>query len=574
MYNEFYGFRTKPFQLTPDPDFLYLSSVHKKALACLTYGVEDQNGFVVITGEIGAGKTTLLRSLMKSLKKDILLARINNTRVTSQQLLEMILQDFGLDYHNKTKTQALAVLNAFLVEQYSNKRHVVLVIDESQNLSVALLEEVRMLSNLETDKGKLLQIILLGQPKLREKLNRPELEQLKQRVTVNYHIPPLDRDELERYIKHRLSVAGPPDAVDFSGEAVDEIFHFSKGIPRLTNIACDAALLAGYVAEQKTITAEMVREVIKDMGQEGWLTSTPGRVDTPAVPADGQLLEHLERLAARVEQLEHKERKTKLNVRDTLLESGRDEPVTEDIEQEKARLNELRQRLEEEKHYIEVVGKKLEQKEAALKKKEALLEQERLKILAMAQDLTAREEAIAGRESSARRNGFCVAPELPALEVFVLEHNEQLRIDTVNSLDAAGFCVHGCDSFTGMLNGLRDVPGRNVYPVVILDAGEMEVSEGREGFREMMKTLNDEYQSVGRIVTSAYPYYSLRREAHMSGVDFVLAKPDNLMVDGPRSGIFFKQYIDELTICLNRLYSRPRLLLDEYLANCAGKAND
>lgn len=265
MYNEFYGFKEKPFSLTPDPHFLYLSSVHKKALAYLTYGLEDRKGFITVTGEVGAGKTTLIRALMHRVDANTTIARIINTTISSLQMLKMIVRDFGIEVASATKEDILDALNTFLLKQYSQGHNAVIIIDEAQNLPPATLEEIRLLSNLETEKDKLLQILLVGQPELRQTLAQPELRQLAQRITVNYHISPLNAHEVSEYIRHRVKVAGIDEFEIFNQEAMQQIAYASKGIPRLVNIICDAALVIGYVEGTKTITEPLVKEVLTEL---------------------------------------------------------------------------------------------------------------------------------------------------------------------------------------------------------------------------------------------------------------------------------------------------------------------
>jgi len=276
MYNDFYHFREKPFSLTPDPEFLYRSRAHKRALAYLEYGIRDPSGFVCITGEIGAGKTTLIRVFLNQLEKPIRVARVFNTRVTARQLLEMVLQDLGIRHGGKSKADMIHALNRGLIDIFADGGRVVLVIDEAQNLSVDLLEEIRLLSNLETEKTKLLQIFLVGQSELRELIQHPGLEQLRQRITVNYHIPPLKRSETGEYIRHRLRVASLDTPPVFPEEVVDMIQTYSRGVPRLINVICDALLLYGFVEERRDPDLGMIREVIRDMVADGTLRS-PGK---------------------------------------------------------------------------------------------------------------------------------------------------------------------------------------------------------------------------------------------------------------------------------------------------------
>ena len=268
MYTSFYGFKCKPFQLAPDPEFLFRSRVHKRALTYLNYGIKDNYGFILLTGEIGTGKTTVIRTLLKQIPDGIKVAKITNTKVSSEQLFAMINEDFGLDTKGKDKTAMLRDLTDFLIGQYAAGGRSVLVIDEAQNLTPDLLEEVRLLSNLETDKSNLLQIILIGQPELNLALARPELRQLRQRIAINVCIRRLTRDELEGYIKHRLRVAGNEQGVRFEKGVMDIIYEFSDGVPRLINIICEFALLAAFIDRKNLIEKELVREIMGDLINE------------------------------------------------------------------------------------------------------------------------------------------------------------------------------------------------------------------------------------------------------------------------------------------------------------------
>jgi general secretion pathway protein A len=268
MYTSFFGFTCKPFQLTPDPEFLFLSSVHKRALTYLSYGIADNSGFILLTGEIGAGKTTIIRTMLKQIPQEIKVARVNNTKVSSDQLIMMINDDFGLETENRDKTRMLSDLTEFLIKQYAEGGRALIIIDEAQNLSPDLLEEIRLLSNLETDKAKLLQIVLIGQPELNITLSRHELEQLRQRIAINTYIGHLSRVETEEYIKHRLTIAGKEDAVKFADGVMDEIYDFSQGIPRLINILCEFTLLAAFADEKKLIDLDLIREIKADLVNE------------------------------------------------------------------------------------------------------------------------------------------------------------------------------------------------------------------------------------------------------------------------------------------------------------------
>ena len=266
MYREFFGLKEKPFNVTSDPNFLFLSHVHREAFAHLLYGIKERKGFLEITGEIGAGKTTLCRALINQLDRKTKSAFIFNSTLPELQLLQAMLEDFGITVARKNKGSLLRQLNNFLIEELSKGNNVILIIDEAQNLKPGILEEIRMLSNLETDKEKLFQIILVGQPELRNKLNSPNLRQLKQRIGVRFHITPLEKDEIGKYIYHRLAVAGSNGEIRFAEDAIAEIYEFSGGIPRLINMICDKALLAAYVMETRIITLPIIEKGIEEIG--------------------------------------------------------------------------------------------------------------------------------------------------------------------------------------------------------------------------------------------------------------------------------------------------------------------
>lgn len=266
MYKNFYNFTEKPFNTTPDSKFFFPSAKHLEALNSLRYAIEERKGFVTITGEIGAGKTTVCRALLKNIDLNTKLAIITNTHITSKELICEILDEFEIEYKGGSKQKLLSHLNNYLIQQLASNINVVLIIDEAQNLAPAVLEEVRMLSNLETEKEKLIQIILLGQPQLKSKLENPKLEQFRQRIAVYYHITALNRIETEEYIRHRLGLVNP-DAKDiFTPEAIEAIYNHSHGIPRLINLISDSALLSGYVSETKAITGQIIKDVVKERG--------------------------------------------------------------------------------------------------------------------------------------------------------------------------------------------------------------------------------------------------------------------------------------------------------------------
>lgn len=265
MYTEYYGLKENPFNVTSDPNFLYLSHTHKEALNHLLYGVEQRKGFLEITGEIGAGKTTLCRALINRFDERTKTSLIFNSNLSEMQLLEAILMDFGIVPERRNKVAFLRKLNDFLLEQLSVGNNSVLILDEAQNLRFSTLETIRMLSNLETEKEKLLQIVLVGQPQLRDKLNSPNLVQLRQRIGIRFHIKALDRDELPQYIGHRLTVAGSTGKVAFPPGAIDLIHSYSRGIPRLINIVCDKALLLGFALETYYIGQDIVQRSIEEL---------------------------------------------------------------------------------------------------------------------------------------------------------------------------------------------------------------------------------------------------------------------------------------------------------------------
>ncbi len=268
MYLEFLGLREKPFAMTADPSFLYLSKKHREALSHMVYGVRERKGFIEITGEVGTGKTTLCKVLLRHLDPTTKTALILQPTLSELQLLQAVVQDFGL---NPMRTNGFGLfnqLNRFLLEEAERSNNVVLIIDEAQNLSLRVLEQIRILSNLETDKEKLIQIILVGQPQLREKLSLPALEQLRQRIGVRYHMMPLDLDEVRTYIEHRLRVAGSDGLLEWTLDGVEEVYRCSKGIPRLINLICDRCLLACYVFRVKRVDGEIVRYSSRELSGE------------------------------------------------------------------------------------------------------------------------------------------------------------------------------------------------------------------------------------------------------------------------------------------------------------------
>jgi putative secretion ATPase (PEP-CTERM system associated) len=286
LYEEFFGFRSKPFALLPDPDFLFLSKTHKRVLTYLDYGISERSGFILLTGEVGSGKTTLIRNLLRKKLEHVVISKVFNTKVSSEQLISMVNDDFGLDVKGKDKITLLRELNDFLIRQFALGNQAVLIIDEAQNLSPELLEEIRMLSNLESDRQKFLQIVLVGQPELRKVLSLPELLQLRQRISVNCHIAPLSLEEAEQYILHRLEKAGNRDAAAFSPEALELVFRHSRGVPRLINIICDYLLLAAFASQVRIVDQATVAEVIADLDFETQFWQTEPRPEGPQPAED------------------------------------------------------------------------------------------------------------------------------------------------------------------------------------------------------------------------------------------------------------------------------------------------
>jgi general secretion pathway protein A len=271
MYEKFFYLKEKPFHITPDPRFLFLSSKHREAIELLCFGISKKKGFIVLTGEVGTGKTTLCRALLEKLSDRVETALILNPLLSDHDLLKTITEDFGLKVEGSSAKAHIDRLNEFLLETASGGGNAVVIIDEAQNLSPRALEMLRLLSNLETEKEKLLQIIMVGQPELKDKLQLPELRQLNQRVIVRYHLDPLDLKETGAYIQSRLFVAGGSGTVSFTGEAVEGVYEGSSGIPRMINIICDRALTAAFIAEKRTVDIGAVKTATDELRGDGYL---------------------------------------------------------------------------------------------------------------------------------------------------------------------------------------------------------------------------------------------------------------------------------------------------------------
>jgi len=268
MYLTYYGLIRSPFEMTPDPAFLYLGEAHREGLATLVYGVRSRKGFVLLTGEVGTGKTTLLHALLSQLDAGTASAFLFNPRLEPLDFFRMLFDEYGIDEVCRTKADYLLALNRFLIARLERNQPTVLIVDEAQNLSTEMLEEVRLLSNLETPTSKLIQILLVGQPELLTLLAKPELRQLRQRIVLRHHLRPFDEAETISYVEERLRLAGYTGKGLFEKKALVELHQQSGGIPRLLNVMCDGALLLGYARELETLPRDVVREVARDLAIE------------------------------------------------------------------------------------------------------------------------------------------------------------------------------------------------------------------------------------------------------------------------------------------------------------------
>ena len=274
VYQDFFGFSEKPFDLTPDPKYLYLSPKHKEVLAHLVYGLQENNGFLKIVGEVGTGKTMICRSFLRELRADFNIAYIFNPCINELELLQTINTELGIPGKSKSKKKLVDVLNGFLLEERSKEHRVVVIIDEAQDLQPNVLEQLRLLSNLETDTEKLIQIVLIGQPELDKVLAKDDLRQLRQRITIKWELLPLNLEETRGYIQHRLNIALGKGKVRFSREAVEMVFRYSRGIPRMINVVSDRTLLIAFTQSTKKITPKIVKLAVSDIGElvplESW----------------------------------------------------------------------------------------------------------------------------------------------------------------------------------------------------------------------------------------------------------------------------------------------------------------
>ena len=299
MYNEFFGFDSDPFRVNPDPRFLYLSESHREALATLIYGVRERKGFSALTGEVGTGKTTILNAMLRRLEPSTQTAYLFNTALSVEDFFAYLFDELELDpIEPFRKSAALHALNTHLIGRLRDGRQTVLVIDEAQNLSTELLEEIRMLSNLETPTSKLLQIILVGQPELAEKLARPELRQLRQRIELRHTLVPLDSREAAEYVRERLMIAGHPTGELFTGSALRAVHRLSGGIPRIINVICDNALLTAFSKQAAKVPAQMVAQAAADLGLAAVAEQEPREV-APAMEIEHKRPGLLRRLWSR-----------------------------------------------------------------------------------------------------------------------------------------------------------------------------------------------------------------------------------------------------------------------------------
>jgi general secretion pathway protein A len=282
MYLDPFKLKELPFRLTPDPQFLYLSKQHARAKAYMESTIWFTDGFVVITGEIGSGKTTLIESFLKEIQSDVVIAQINQTQVSAIDFLQAVLVQFGFSPFKMKKAELIATLNNFLIEQYAAGRKVLLIVDEAQNLSMRVLEEIRLLSGVETTKEKVLRIILAGQPELSEKLDAPELIQLTQRIRLRFHLTTLSQAEMRAYIQHRLEVAGAADRQIFAEDTFAEIFRYTGGVPRLVNTLCDTALMAAFTADHDTVTLADIHQAVEELQWVEYLARNTLQMRAPA----------------------------------------------------------------------------------------------------------------------------------------------------------------------------------------------------------------------------------------------------------------------------------------------------
>lgn len=295
MYKDFFGLKANPFNVNPDPRYLFLTRHTEEALACLTYGIQSRKGFVLLTGEVGTGKTTLINKLLEWLRvQQVATAFIFNSRLNTTQFLDFAMADFGITCESRLKSQVLLRLYNWLLDRYRAGETAVLIVDEAQNLSDEVLEEIRLLTNLETFTEKLLQIVLVGQPELEAKLRQPQLRQLRQRVTLRAKTHPLTLEEARAYVTQRLQIAGSNGRMIFEPESIDVIYRYSGGIPRVVNMLCEHALVSSFVDQHKTVGPTVIEAVARDFDLHE--NGMPDQITTPVVAANSEKLDVVEAL--------------------------------------------------------------------------------------------------------------------------------------------------------------------------------------------------------------------------------------------------------------------------------------
>lgn len=309
MYKDFYGLRANPFNVNPDPRYLFLTRHTEEALACLTYGIQSRKGFVLLTGEVGTGKTTLINKLLEWLRlQQVATAFVFNSRLNTTQFLDYMMADFGIPCDTKSKSQVLLRLYNWLLDRYRAGETAVLIVDEAQNLTDEVLEEIRMLTNLETFTEKLLQIVLVGQPELEQKLKQPQLRQLRQRLTLRAKTHPLTLDEAKAYVQQRLRIAGSNGQPIFEPEAIAAIHRYASGIPRVINLLCEHCLVSAFVDQQKVIAAAVVDAVARDFDLGGGTALGVMAMPAASAPQKADIADTLRSLATLADRLRDEEK--------------------------------------------------------------------------------------------------------------------------------------------------------------------------------------------------------------------------------------------------------------------------
>ncbi|WP_025321459.1 XrtA/PEP-CTERM system-associated ATPase [Deferrisoma camini] len=540
MYTEFYGLSGRPFSLTPDPDFLYLSKNHREALAHLTYGVESRSGFVMVTGEVGAGKTTLLRTLVRNLGDSLVLSQVTNTRVSYKELLELILEDFGLNPRGLSKTALLSTLNEFLIERYREGRNCVVIVDEAQNLAVSTLEGLRMLSNLETEKTKLLHLVLSGQPGLRDLIDSPELEQLRQRITVRYHLGPLSVGEVGEYIQHRLSrvVTDPERAPVFPDEVVPIIHQATGGIPRLVNVLCDAALLHGYVEETRELGPGLVREVAEQVRRD-----QEGRTEKPPPQSEEE-----QALKRRVDELEARLTAVASGLAQGAPVGGSERAALRRLRQKQAALASLEKELR--RRLAEVERREAEFNERLVKLKEQW--KRRMRLL---------EEA--------RRGLLGGEWEFPAPKVFVFDPDPRVRNAACEWLEGAGIAYDEAESTETLEECLAEAGAAGWFTMAVVGSGPDDLENVRT-----VRDLVEAFPHVPLIYLSDVDLSPVRRRILEGGASSFLEKP-------PANGLSFAAHREamehlreDLLRVVEFLYRQHRAVFETFRPAGRGPTGD